>query len=458
MFACHYGYRPPPCADTDRETIVVVKVINLNKSTTRGDLRTRLSRFNILKIKLIQCEKKRVNYAHIHLSDRDTAQRLVDAVHNKMEVHSNLLRAILKEDQSISYEDTLRKNLDTNIVEILTYDKEVNVADRELKQHFAKYGELDTLTTVYDGHPRLLHMRYTNAISAYAARYNSPHCIANTTVVALPLPNPKEVEPNEFATTSFPCDPVVIANAEKTLLREFDDAPELKIQTKGNTIVVHTRGEMTGVTERNIERAIRTSESMISKLQFESHCYCLPILAESETQKCLAEIATPLEITVQRGRDFVSLETLKQDYNSRLGDSIKSLGIKQYLSPSTSARARDNVQHQWYWQDDSKNYQPYTEEVNKKIEQNFETESHLFPQIGRFIYIISFTRMIQINVATEKRRSIKREQIQSDEALVLTMQLRAHQGHCMLRLKRTILSLIAKFTAEVKFQVPDSAI
>ena len=410
----------------------------------------------VLDTKLIYCDKNKANYAYVHLPNYKTALRVVDAVHNKMEINSNLLRAVVKGDQQDRPTDdtTLGKNFcDQNLVELHIYDQEFNVSEEELKDHFTtKYGDFDSTTTVYEGHPRLLHMHYTSALSAHAARYDSPHCIGATTVIALPLPGTKEGEcENNFTTKAYSCDHLIIEQTEEALTRELNAQPNLKILVKKGTIVVHIQGEIDTQTEKKILQVIRECESEISQVHTEHDFYCLPILADQEIQKQILDFKTPYDLKISRGRLFVTLRWMGQNWRSGL---VTTPSVRPYLSSSTSKKLK--IVYQWYWKDDSDYYQIYTKDVNLLIEKHFESKTNLMQEIGRYVYIINCKTMTQTNTSTQKSRPLLRKPIQSVESLVLNLQLRAHRDQIP-DLKRTLSNLIARYTTTAKVEVPDMA-
>ena len=540
MCASHYNSRTGSCASLanvsshlDGSTVVQVKITNLNKGTTRGHIKSRLRQFNIIDVKLIKWRKQKVNHAFVHLPDYDTAQQVVRAVHNQMEMHSNLLKAVLKEgryevrpgrsisvqslpqpeqslpqseqslpqseqslpqseqslpqseqslpqserslpqserslpqsewslpqsEQSLpqsewSLPQSEQASIDTNVVGLLVYDKETSVTESELKLHFTRYGDVDSMTTEYKSHPQSYNIRFTSAISAHAARYDSPHNIRKASVIALPLPREGKVE-KDVTTKEFSCNPLVVTDAARNLLQELQEESRIKIFTRKRMIVVHIQRDIDDLKEQKILRIIRICESEISQTEMELDFHFLPVLAEQETQKLISAFRETYDIKICRGRETVLLDQLSQDYSDRLCDSEGAAAFKQYLGPSTSAS--DKVRHQWYWQDDNEVYQPYSEEVNKYIER-FKDKSYCLLEIGRFSYIINCTAMTQTNVSTGRSRPLRRKQIHPEESLVLTLKLWAHKNHLQ-HLRRAISNAIAGFSMETKIEVPNTAL
>lgn len=470
MCASYYNSRPGSrsshgsfSSHPDGLAVVQVQVKNLNKRTTRGDIKSRLRHFKVIDVKLIIRRNRRTNYAYIHLQDYDTAERVVKAVHDRMEIHSNILKAVLKEEkyivhtrssQSVSRPPQAKPaDIDTSLVELLIHDKENTVTESELKLHFTKYGEIDFITAMHDDYPRATNIRFTSAVSAHAARYESPHTVCKALVVALPPPRGGEVE-SAVMTKEFACNPLVVADAVKDLSQELHNEPRLKILARRYTIVVHVQEEMDDLEEQKILRIIRISESKISRVKMELDLHFLPMLAEQETQKLISAFTEPFELRILRGREAVSLEQLTQDYSDGQGDMAGTAAFRQYLSPSTSASSK--VRHQWHWQDDDKLYQPYSGEVNKRIERGFERKSHCLQEIGKFLYIINGSSMTQTNVVTGKSRPLRRQQIHSEVTLVLALTLSSHENHLQ-HLRRALHSTIARFCTETIVEVPDTA-
>ncbi len=448
MFASLYGLIGGP--DSNPKSIWEVKVRNLSKLTSREDLKSRLSQFNVLEVKLIHCQAKKVNYAYIHVPDNDTAHKVAEAIHLKMTIHGNLLRAIVREDNpGVPNRDKLVESVDVNLVEIFLYSE---CSPSDLEKYFSKYGEVESVTMVQQGSPSVYHLRYSRALSAYVARCES-HTTDSITAVALPLQQQLENK-CEFKTESFPCDPLVLKEVHNKLLTRFADKSQAEFLKKDDSITGHFRIEMTATIQAYATLAIKTCESEIDQTEFEMHYSYLPILASADTKEKINGIKTSCEIKVRRGATYKSLHRLYPSYTSCTNPTESSF-IAPFLSRSRAVA--DKINYQWYWQDDYLQFQCCTKEINKRFEQNFKTTPHLLQKIGRFDYIINFENMTQTNITTGKRRLLKRKEEQNSEDWVIILLIKAHKS-LISQCKSMIVSILTTQITKAKLEVPSSAI
>ncbi len=449
MFASLYGLTTPT-PDSDQKSVVTVKVRNLNKATSRDDLRDHLSGFNIVDINLIQIQGDRVNYAYVNLPDHSTAKKVAEAIHNKMVIHGNLLRAILREDNnpSAAIREKLIGNVANNLVEIIYCKSKVESA--VVKKHFAKYGEVESVTIVQQGSPSLCHVRFSTALSAHVARYESPYHIDFTTAVALPIPEQLESQ-SEFTTESFECDPLVIDTVKDKLTNGFSDTSKVIFYIHRNSITGTFYAAMSTEIQRRVKQIVTEAESKISETLIEIHHSYIPIVVSARYK--MSETKT-WELSVKQGTTYVPLFYLNCAYDS-CTNSVEDGNISPYLSLSK------NVSHQthykWYWQDDKTIFQGYTEEVNTRFELNLKTTPYLTQEIGRHVYSINFENMTQTNVTTGKKRTIKREEMPTLGDWAWTLKIKAPETsiqECKIR----VCSIIKSNTNIAKLEVPNLAL
>ncbi len=472
MCASRYGYRH------ESRVVAQVQVKNLNKKTKLGYLKRRLNQFTFLDVKLIACLNRQTNYAYIHFKDYRTAQEVADAIHNKMTIDSNLLRAVVKDGftratrqkEHDTYHSQAEDNYETEeereddnyeqkpsyidplLVNLLVYDKESPVTEADLKILFERYGKVDSISTKFESYLHSATVHYSKVVSAHTARYHSPHSILNTTVIAVPLDG--ETPPgSEVTTLEFDCDPVVFKYAEKDLQREFREDPRYVIISKRNKFVAHFHGSSKDFSKEKITSITSSYMNMLDSTCLELHDHFLPILADPEVRKKISASAFSFEVKILKGKTVVSLECLSQKYSDENGDLLERSDFQQYMSPSTSEK--DKAQYKWYWQDDDKLYQPYSEEMNQRMENYYAKKLKGLVGIGRFTYIINCVTMTQTNTSTGKSRHMKREQI-SEEVLVLNIRITTIRNQ-LESVKSAFTRLMDNSSHKTRIEVPETA-
>ena len=461
-----------------------VQIKNLSRKTTKGDIKKRLRQFHVLDVKLVYLSQGRSNIAYIHLPDRTTAQQVKDAVHNKLEIDGCLLQATMKGDYRVPYAVDILKapeepkkaenvhsepenvhsepenvhsepEIDTRVVEVLVYDKETLLTDAEVKQCFEKYGELADVATVQEDYPRTVEVRYTSDLSAHAARYASPHAIQKATLIALPLPEVSTTLEDLVTTKELTCDPLVFSCAKRYLPTSLFSDSQVKIIAGKNRFIVHFEQPLRNTTaEKGIIDIIRNCEAEIDKKEIEQSFHLLPVLAEPKfIEDHLSDVTEPFDIKIIRGHKAATLEELAKEYSIKQGDLVGTTTFQDYLKKSTLERHK--AKYQWSWQDDDKNFHPYTEEVTNKIERSFERKANFIQEIMPFLYIINTVTKTQTNTTTGKSRPLQRKQI-SEETLVFTLQIRARQ-RLINFLHRKINKAIQDVCIEANIEVPETA-
>ena len=90
--------------------------------------------------------------------------------------------------------------------------------------------------------------------------------------------------------------------------------------------------------------------------------------------------------------------------------------LQKYENLRTSADTVDKpsgTRIQWYWEDDSKNLQPYSSEDSLKLSQAYAASPHqnFLIKILEHKYTIEFSSMMQVNTGTGKRRRVHRKSL-----------------------------------------------
>jgi len=473
MCASHYHYKDEYC------TVAQVHIKNLSNTTTKQYIKKRLGQFNVLDVKLLPCFNGKSKYAYIHLPDSTTAQRVKEAVHNKMKIDGRLLWATVKGDYHVPYAVNLPKEpeepidveidtesdtqvvyaendveIDTRVVKVLIYDKKAPLNVTEVKQCFEKYGEIADVAIVHEDYPRSVDVRYTSDLSAHAARYASPHVIGKAMIIALPLTGECTLG-DSVTTKEFPCDPLVFSCAKKYLSTAFDSDTQVEIIPGEKKFTVHFEQHCAkdSTVEQEIIEIIKKCESEIQNKVIEKCFHLLPLLADPTFKDKFSDEVVPFDIRISRGRESVTPEDLAKEYSDKKGDSVGTIAFQEYLRKSTSESHK--AQYQWSWQDDDQKFHPYTEEINKRIEMAFGKKSNFIQEIGQFLYILNTVAMTQSNTTTGKSRPLQRKLI-SEEILVFTVKIRARRIH-IINIVRKINKVIQELCIEAKIEVPETA-
>ena len=171
-----------------------VKVENLAKNTLEADLNARLKIFHISSIKLIACpHPARVNYAYVNCQGHETAQQVVDAVHQKMLLHSKLLTAKIKEYRRGGHFSSPESHIDNQHSQLSSDNRAVKVTilssritGTVLDNYFAKFGTLSSQTIIRQGSPCYAYVNFEDYSSVQCVCNASPHIIDGSQVKATP--------------------------------------------------------------------------------------------------------------------------------------------------------------------------------------------------------------------------------------------------------------------------------
>lgn len=531
-------------------TPVAVKVENLARKTREEDLRARLRQFPIVSFKLVECPLLvSVNYAYLNCQDRATARKVVDVVHQRMLLHSNLLTAKIKEDgrsRHFSYpaphsgdQPSQLSSKDIKVIKILIHDSRTTGKDlndyfettygqlsshiiiRQGSPHYAyvnfmdsspaqearvtsqhtinglpvtalpykatrrttttkdinavkiliydatttgmalddyftsSYGELSSQTIIRQGSPRYAYVNFIDPLRAQEARFASTHNINGISMTAVPYKATRGVPPTnpvkELMSMDFTCDPLAVGYVDKELTQHFRDQQMMKIITKSDKFTVHVQATNADTAREKVLSTIETHESNIKLAEVELDFFYLPVLADQATLKKILKINIPFGLKVSRGREHVPLVKLFEDYSKGSNGSPDNKSLKLYL---TSPKEED-IHYQWHWFDDG-TYQPYSKEVNQRIEEEFKHRGTFTQEICKCEYIINTRRMKQTNKTTNRESALKRSRVSPSKRVVITLQLRVCKDHIQ-ELQREIVEGINGSIQERTLTLPDTA-
>lgn len=459
----------------------VVKIENLSKSSQEEDLRERLLQYapRIQSIRVLDCPDT-VNYAYVNCSDTNTATSIVNQVHKKILLNSHLLTAKLKgqRESTKSAQGTASSVLNQkkavsevvprssrderciSVVKLLIHDGG-HLTGTHLDRYFAQYGQIVFPCVIHKGNPDYCYVNFNDAISAENTRRASPHHILGATVMAVPgKPNssrsqypttnpPVEAAP-EIVNLHYPCDPLALKHVEQdaVLHRRQIHSPRVTMTTQKGEICVCAEREVADQFGAFIRSRIKSHEAEIDVHEAMLGCYYLPILVDQAIQRKISEIQVPFETRVKKSYGYSSLEELAQVYSKADEKTVESSELKQYLLPKSDQVAC----YQWFWLDGFE-FKPYTEAVNKKLEQAFVLGLPVVVSIDQFDYKIDTSNKTQTNTRTKKVREMKRKVVHEADEFQVCLQIRAHSDH-LSEVKREIMEQTEKIIKQKEFKIP----
>ena len=191
------------------------------------------------------------------------------------------------------------------------------------------------------------------------------------------------------------------------------------------SVVIHAVGPMwkDGGPNKREELYAAVSSSLVESDKHGYRSISIPAISAGiygcPVQDCAA-ISIKATIDLLNGNCLKSLSHVRfvlftWDAASAFKAAFKD-SLQQHKNLRTSADTVDQpsiIRIQWYWEDDSKNLQPYSNEDSLKLSQAYAASPNqrFNITIQGLKYIIDFSNMMQINVGTGKQRRVHRKSL-----------------------------------------------
>ena len=380
----------------------VIKVQNLSKSTSKGDLKYSLRQYarSITSIRIVNCPDSPLNYAYVNCTDLAVAKSIVELIDKKMVLQSNRLTAILK----------------------------WGGGGRTQKRS----------ATGFSGRS----YRHSSGTREMLESSGVGDTTATPTKLIYPL------NPTRFSKESYFCDPLVVKDVVQGMQQDLArDEPRILVAAEKNAVSVSVDAEMAKEVSRLIKRSISSHEAKLKTVVDDMDYCCLPVLACHSVQERFAKSQAPFEVKVRGKGGYVSLNKLPQVYTGCGNKTVATPELARYLQPVANEK-----EYRWYWENEA-GFHPYGTSASQSLEQVFQSKATFTLSIGPNSYRVDTDNMTQTNTTTNTVRQVERRPLPGMGSRSILIQIRAHSDYIK-KARSEILKCIQENTAEVTVTIP----